>query len=88
MFGQDVGLLHIDVLNAGLNPIEIDVIPPITDNIDLWQQMTVDLTAFVPQSIFLRFRHVHSETGSEGDVAIDDFEFIDDLDVIFRNGFE
>ncbi len=88
MFGQDVGLLHIDVLNAGLNPIQIDVIQPISDNIDLWQKMTVDLTDFVPQSIFLRFRHVHSGTGSEGDVAIDDFEFIDDLDLIFRDGFE
>jgi hypothetical protein len=89
MFGDDVGNLHIDVLDFGQSLLVVDLIPPITENINQWQSAVLDLTEFISQTIFVRFRSVHSGTGFLGDMAIDDVSVYEEVvDDIFRDGFE
>ncbi|GIV34565.1 MAG: hypothetical protein KatS3mg031_2100 [Chitinophagales bacterium] len=74
MYGQSMGTLHIDVSNDGGVTYTDDVIPPITDNIDLWQKKVVNLDAYAGDTIIIRVRGV---TGNDfySDMAIDDFTF-------------
>ncbi len=90
MFGADMGTLHVDVLDSGMNLLLSDIIPPLNDNVDLWQQSVfTSLEPFIPQTIHIRLRYVHSGLGFEGDVAVDDFEFFElVIDPIFMDGFE
>lgn len=81
-FGIDMGTLHVDVLDSGLNPITSDAMVPITDHIDFWQQSpSIDLKPFVEHgTVHIRIRAVHSGDGFEGDQAVDDFAFFEDID--------
>ncbi len=90
MLGAEMGTLHVDVLDSAGSELISDLIPPITDNLDAWQNATADLTPFIPMTIHIQFRNVHSGLGFEGDMAIDDVSFVDgvNLDVIFMDGFE
>ncbi len=75
--GDDMGTLHVDVLDAALNVIQLDAIPPVSDNVDLWQETAViSLTAYVGQTVHLRIRGM---TGPdfESDMAIDDFSLFE-----------
>lgn len=76
--GGDIGLLHVDILDSSLAVLATDVIPVISDDIDLWQRTpTIDLGAYLAQgTVHVRIRGEH--TGSfEGDQAIDDFSFFE-----------
>ncbi|MGJ8662702.1 MAG: choice-of-anchor J domain-containing protein [Marinicella sp.] len=89
MFGEDMGELHIDILDSTMSILVTDFIPSITDNLDEWQSVTVDLSKFIGQGdIFIRFRAVHSGKGFGGDMALDDVSFFELSDVIFADGFE
>ncbi len=69
MYGSSMGDLFVDVSNDFKNTwTELD---SINDNVDLWQQRTVNLDAYIGDTIFIRFR---GETGNNfySDMAIDD----------------
>lgn len=86
MYGATQGTLHIDIDadGGGDGPWTLDVIPPITDNVDLWQVMTVDLAPYMGTIINVRIRGL---TGGSftSDMAIDDVRlyelFPDDVGV-------
>ena len=79
LFGADIGTLHVDVLDSSMAVLALDVIPSVTDNIDLWQQSAViDLTPFIANgNVHVRLRGIHSGAGFWGDMALDDFSFSD-----------
>ena len=73
MFGATQGTMHVDIDTTGTGNWILDVVPSWTDNIDLWQQRVVDLTAFGGKdSVRIRVRGI---TGSSftSDMAVDDF---------------
>ncbi len=77
MYGQSMGTLHIDYRTDPALPYTPDLIPPITDNLKMWQEKLVSLSAFSGENqLQLRFRGV---TGSNfySDMALDGIEFID-----------
>lgn len=88
MYGENMGTLHIDILDSNQKILVTDIIPPLSDNINLWQSKTVDLSAFTSQLIHIRFRGVHSGTGFGGDMALDDVYIAEGIDVIFVDDFE
>ena len=73
MYGATMGDMHIDVDpdGGGNGPWMLDVVPPLTDNLNAWQMRQVDLSAFVGSVINVRIR---GETGTSftSDMAIDD----------------
>lgn len=75
MYGGDQGTLHVDVIDQTGTVIP-DVVPAVTDDQDLWQQLTVPLLAFVGQTVQVRIRGIVGN-GFESDMAVDDFEFIE-----------
>tara|TARA_R110002050_G_scaffold141251_2_gene266350 strand:+ start:54070 stop:57651 length:3582 start_codon:yes stop_codon:yes gene_type:complete len=72
MRGSDMGDLHFDVLADG--EWNMDVISAISgDQGALWQEATIDLTAFAAkQNVVIRFRAV-TGSGWRSDIAIDSF---------------
>jgi MYXO-CTERM domain-containing protein len=79
-FGDDIGELHVDVLDNAQNVIQLDVIPAIVGgNADVWLNTgVIDLTPYVAMNtVHLRIRALHSGNGFEGDQAVDDFFFFD-----------
>ena len=73
MFGNAMGNLHFDIFFEGAW-IE-DIYPPLSgDNGDLWQQVSIDLSAYTGQYIKLRIRGV-TGPGFDSDMAIDDIVF-------------
>lgn len=81
LYGQSMGNLHIDVrtyTGATANPWQLNVVAPFTANLNAWEADTVNLTAFVGQTIQVRFRGT-SSTSFYGDMAIDDVEFYTSL---------
>ena len=75
LFGQDIGVLHLDVYAN--NQWNLDVITPIIgDQGDNWFNEVANLSAYVGQTVKLRFRGTTS-TGIRGDMAIDDIALID-----------
>lgn len=69
MYGSSMGDLFVDVSNDFKSTwTELD---SINDNVDLWQSRTVNLDAYIGDTIFIRFR---GETGTSfySDMAIDD----------------
>jgi MAM domain, meprin/A5/mu/PKD domain len=73
MYGQSMGTLHVDVdTTQGSGAWVLNVIPAFTDNLNLWQEKVVNLTAFGGRdSVRLRIRAI---TGSNfySDMAVDD----------------
>ena len=75
MYGANMGTMHFDV-NDGTGWQE-NFILPWTDNIDLWQEKVIDLSAFVgTPTMRFRIRGV-SGNGLASDMAIDDIAFGD-----------
>ena len=71
MYGQSMGMMHVDIsLDNGVTWTN-DITPPFTDNQDLWQQKTVDLGAYSNQIVTLRIRFI-TGTNFYSDAAIDD----------------
>ncbi len=70
MYGASMGNLQVDVSTNG-GGAWTNEMAPITDNQDLWQMATVDLSAYDGDVIIVRFRYV-SGTNYYGDAAIDD----------------
>lgn len=79
-FGDDIGELHVDVLDSAQAVIALDVIPAIVGgNVDQWvKTANVDLSPYLGMGmVHLRIRSIHSGTGFEGDQAVDNFAFYD-----------
>lgn len=78
MYGDTMGTLHVDIDpdGGGDGPWTLDVVPSITDDVDLWQTMTVDLSAYVGTTINVRLRS-ESGTSFTSDMAIDDIRVFD-----------
>lgn len=91
MLGDDMGVLHIDILDESGNLLVSDAAPPLQDNVDSWQTASVDLTPYLSQgTIRVRFRGEIGD-GFLGDMAIDAVNFFDadtDADMIFADRFE
>ncbi len=70
LFGATGATMRVDVDVPG-DQLYLDVVPPWTDNQDLWQEKVIDLTAFDGLQISIIIRGV---TGSsfDSDMAIDD----------------
>lgn len=72
MFGGSMGTLHVDVsLDSGTTWVR-DIITPITDNQNIWQQQIVKLNAYAGDTIVIRMRAITGNTFTS-DMAIDDF---------------
>ncbi|MEM6261856.1 MAG: T9SS type A sorting domain-containing protein [Bacteroidota bacterium] len=76
MFGTSMGTMHLDVDTSGNTPWIRDVIPPFTDNQDIWQLQAVLLCQFGGLDS-VRFR-IRGTTGTSffSDMAVDDFEVL------------
>jgi hypothetical protein len=77
MYGQSMGTLHVDVLDASMSVLQLDIIPGFTDNVDLWQQTPIiNLGTYVGQVVHIRIRGI---IGSNfySDMAVDDFSLVD-----------
>ncbi len=76
MFGTSMGTMHVDVSSDNGVTWVTDVIPAWTDNQDLWQQTTVDLSAWNGSTVIVRLRGI---TGSSfgSDMAVDDIVIYD-----------
>ncbi len=75
MDGGWMGDLHVDLFDG--NGWQLDIIAPITDDLDQWQQTPLlDLSPWIGSTVNLRLRGI---TGSyyESDMAVDDFAFVD-----------
>jgi PKD repeat protein len=76
MFGTTIGTLHVDVSTDNGSNWSNDIIPAWTDNQDLWQMTTVDLSAYSNDTVLVRIRQITgSSFGSDG--GVDDFTFFD-----------
>lgn len=70
MFGSDMGSLFVDIYSNGAWVTNVG--PALSgDQGDLWQEMTVNLSAYIGQSIRIRVRG-RTGNGFESDLAIDD----------------
>ncbi|MEZ4438470.1 MAG: MYXO-CTERM sorting domain-containing protein [Polyangiaceae bacterium] len=75
MLGATMGNLHVDV-NDGTQWIT-DIVPPITDNVNLWQQTPpISLSPWVGMTVQIRLRS-EGATSFTGDMAIDDFDLFE-----------
>ena len=70
MYGQSMGMAHIDVSEDGGATWTLDVVPAWTDNVDMWQEQVVSLGAFTGV-VTVRIRY-ENPTNFYGDFAIDD----------------
>jgi PKD repeat protein len=75
MYGQSMGMCHVDVTQDGGVTWALDVIPAWTDNQDLWQQKVVALGAF-SGVVKVRIRY-ENPTDFYGDMALDDIYIYD-----------
>ena len=74
MFGDDMGVMHVDAL-SGDTVIQFDLVPPMTGDIDSWMTQDIDLTVFGSIDNFrLRIRGV-AGNGFLSDMAVDNFRF-------------
>ncbi|MCX7551136.1 T9SS sorting signal type C domain-containing protein [Xanthomarina sp. F2636L] len=74
MFGTDMGSLHLDILFNGI--WQENMIPAISgDQGNAWQTATVDLSAYLGETIKLRFRGV-TGPGYTSDMALDDIQLV------------
>jgi photosystem II stability/assembly factor-like uncharacterized protein len=73
MFGTDMGSLHFDILSGGVW-IENIITALSGNNGNLWQQASIDLSAFTGQTIKCRVRGI-TGNGYTSDIAIDDILF-------------
>ena len=72
MLGGTMGTLHIDVSTDGGATFTDDIISAFTDDQDLWQLKSVDLTAYSGEAnVVVRFRSLLG-TSFTSDMAIDD----------------
>lgn len=81
LYGQSMGTLHIDLrtyTGANPNPWQRDIVPPFTNNLNAWEADTVNLNAYVGQTIQIRFRAI-SGTNFYSDMSLDDIEFYTSL---------
>ena len=75
MYGQSMGELHLDVFAN--NQWNLDVISPIIGNQgDVWTSQSASLSAYIGQSIKVRFRATNI-IGFLSDIAIDDISIFD-----------
>ncbi len=74
-FGQSMGNLHIDLTSDGGATWTNDIVPSMTDNQDLWQQITVSLGAYTGL-VNVRLRH-EGNTSFWADMAVDDILIFD-----------
>jgi len=75
MLGQTMGDLHVDLFDG--NGWTLDIIPPITDDVDTWQPSPlIDLSPWIGTTVNLRLRGVTGQLFAS-DMAIDDFAFLD-----------
>lgn len=70
MYGQSMGMAHVDVSEDGGATWTLDVVPAWTDNVDMWQEQVVPLGAF-SGVVTVRIRY-ENPTNFYGDFAIDD----------------
>lgn len=75
MYGQSMGLAHVDVSEDGGATWTLDVIPAWSEDIDMWQQKVVSLGAF-SGIVTVRIRH-EDPSNFYADFAIDDVEIYD-----------
>lgn len=87
MYGVHMGDLHLDADTSGGNsPWVEDIIPSLTDNVNLWQRQLIDLGPYMGMdSVRFRFRCI-TGTNYAGDMALDDIDFFipqeNDLEVV------
>ena len=76
MYGTSMGTMQCQISNDGGTTFSPIGPAAWTDNLDLWQLRTLDLTPYVGDTIILR---IYGITGSSfgSDMAVDDFEFYD-----------
>ncbi len=75
MDGQSMGALHVDLFDG--NGWQLDIVAPITDDLDQWQQTPlIDLSPWIGSTVHLRLRGV-TGWSYESDMAVDDFAFLD-----------
>ncbi len=90
MYGVHMGNLHLDVdTSQGNSPWVEDIIPPLTDNVNLWQRQVVSMGPYMAlDSVRFRMRCI-TGTDYAGDMALDDIDFFipqeNDLEVILIN---
>ncbi len=75
MYGQSMGMAHIDVSEDGGATWNLDVVPAWTDNQDLWQEKIVSLSAFTG-IVTVRIRY-ENPSSFYGDFAIDAVHIFD-----------
>ena len=75
MYGAAMGTMQFDVESGGV--WTLNVIPAWTDNQDIWQEQTIDLSAYAGQNnIRFRIRGTRGSTFTS-DMAVDDFSVYD-----------
>ena len=75
MFGGDMGTMSVDYRD-GINGAWTQIVAPMTDNLDMWQISTSDIT-FLSGEDSVQFRIVGMTGPSfESDMAIDDFTIL------------
>lgn len=89
MYGATMGTMHFDVDTSGIGNWILDITPSWTDNVDLWQMRTVDLSAFAGHAnVRLRIR-AQTGTSFTSDMAVDDIEVYEpqafDIDMLWVN---
>ena len=73
MYGTNVGSLHIDLFDSGI--WQEDIVPAISGNIgNYWNDLIVDLSTYIGQTIKIRIRGI-TGNGWSSDIAIDDIKF-------------
>lgn len=71
MYGGDMGTLHVDVISGSGTTADVAIISG--DQGNAWKNEIVNLSAFIGQTIKIRFRGV-TGTSFESDISIDDIE--------------
>jgi hypothetical protein len=75
MYGSSMGTMHVDVQIGGV--WTLDIIPPWTDNVDLWQEQVVSMPMLGGlNNVRFRIRGVVGN-GFWSDMAVDDFSVYD-----------
>lgn len=75
MYGNSVVDLEVDINNgSGWTNIYTRTGQQHTSNADLWKEASVDITAYVNDTVVIRFRSTNNNGGTNNDVSIDDIE--------------
>jgi len=74
MFGNNMGILHVDVSSNNGSSYVDDVMAPFSTNSNFWGKKSVNLDSYVGDTIIIRLRAV-TGNGGAGDMAVDDFTF-------------